>query len=350
MILIERVNLNHEIRTYFLSLGKACNLQCVYCHQGDGKPCFGKEDIMPSPRDVIKYFPREGNYRVVLYGGEPMLYWDFIVPFVSLMKERNPNIEFSMPTNGTLLTIERAKKINELGIAVGLSHDGKYFESTRRTKDILKINPDPFLTLQNRNISAVASKLNYDFYDIWGYFEEFKHKHGLQNRESIHIQVVKDVEGNTPGDLLIYNMPEYEQMLDKVFDNLYLSITKGDFSSYELMQYLPMIETLNWRLKSPNVKGVWCGADTQVCHMDVYGNLFPCHNSSKTFGNLKNIGIQAGGYNPNLNSTECKNCSAYIICGGGCPVSSDENRRAMCYTMYHQIVRLIDILDKVKGG
>lgn len=326
-------------------------MRCIYCHQGQEKtafiPCL--ESDIPSPYVVAEYFPEEGKYQIVLYGGEPMLYWDFIVLFVEIMKMRNPNVEFNMPTNGTLLTVERAKKINELGIKVGLSHDGKYFEQTRRTKDVLLINPEPYLTLEKRNIGAVASRINPDFYDIWDYFEEFRIKHGLPNKEYIHIQVVKDVEGNTSSDLLINNMPEYESMLDRVFSNLYANIVTGNIDCYEFMQYLPFIETLKWRLESPEVKGVWCGADTQVCHIDVYGNMFPCHNASKSFGNRKEIGIHAGGYNPNLNDEKCVNCRAYTICGGGCPMASPENRESMCYTMYHQISRLMNMLEKLKG-
>lgn len=340
-----------NIKTYFLILGKSCNLQCIYCHQGEDKPIFSpcREQDIPAPSVVIEYFPKGGNYQIVLYGGEPMLYWEFIVPFVELMKERNPNVNFSMPTNGTLLTVEKAKKINELGINVGLSHDGKYFEQTRRTKDVLLINPEPYLMLEKRNIGAVASRLNHDFYDIWDYFEEFKIKHGLPNREFIHIQVVKDVEGNTPQNLLINNMPEYEQMLDKVFHNLYNDIRKNNFDGYEFMQYIPLIKTLDWRLKEPKIKGIWCGADTQVCHIDVHGNMFPCHNASTSIGNRKDIGIHAGGYNPNINDEKCVNCCAYTICGGGCPMASPENRDSMCYTMYHQISRLMNMLEKLKG-
>jgi len=339
------------IRTYFLILGKSCNLQCIYCHQGEDKPLFSpcREQDIPALDTVAEYFPKEGNYHIVLYGGEPMLYWNFIVPFVELMKERNPRVSFSMPTNGTLLTVEISKKINELGINVGLSHDGKYFEQTRKTKDILLVNPDPYLTLKNRSISAVASRINPDFYDIWEYFEDFKIENGLQSREHVLIQVVKDVEGNTPNNLLINNMPEYELMLDRVFDNLYKDIINEKFDGYEFMQCIPLIKTLNYRLKSPTVKGVWCGADTQVCHIDVYGNMFPCHNASTSIGNRKDIGIHAGGYNPNINDEKCVNCRAYTICGGGCPMASPENRESMCYTMYQQISRLMDMLEKLKG-
>jgi len=341
----------NNIRSYFLTLGRACNLQCVYCHQGDSKPSLStcREQDIPDPAVVTEYFPKEGHYKIVLYGGEPLLYWDFLVPFVELMKERNPNVDFNMPTNGTLLTIEKAKKINELGIKVGLSHDGKHFEQTRKTKDILQVNPEPYLTLDKRNIGAVVSRINPDFYDVWDYFEEFKIKHGLAQKEFVHIQVVKDVEGNTPHELLINNMPEYELMLDKVFDHLYQDILANKFEGYEFMQYAPLIQTLNWRLKKPELKGVWCGADTQVCHIDVYGNMFPCHNSTKTIGNRKDLGILAGGYNPNIDNEKCINCRAYTICGGGCPMASPENRESMCYTMYHQITRLMDMLKKLTG-
>lgn len=344
--------MSNKITKYFLILGKSCNMKCIYCHQGENKPCYSPLEISnyPDPKTVAGYFPKEGKYKITLYGGEPLLYWDFIVPFVETIKSINPDIEIGMPSNGLLLTVDKAKKLNELDVSLGLSHDGKYYEQTRGVRDILKINPEPYLMLNKRNIGAVVSRINYNFYDVWEYFEEFKIKHGLPNREYVFIQPIKDVEDNTPEELLIYNMPEYEAMLDMVFSNLKNYIKDGSYkNSYEWMQYEPMAKTLLWRLQNPEIHGVWCGADTQVCHIDVYGNLYYCHNVAKPYANINDVGIKPGGYNPYLNDKKCVNCPVYIICGGGCPVSAPHKRKYMCYVKYNEMIRFLNMIHELKN-
>lgn len=341
--------MNLPIRKYFLILGKACNLRCIYCHQGEDKPVYSDSvDIAPS--DVARYFPTEGEYKIVFYGGEPLLYFDSFVAIAEAIKERNPQALLSTITNGTLLTVRRAKILNELGITVGVSHDGKFFEQTRGVRDFLKVNPDPFLTLERRNVGAVTCRVNYNFYDVWDYFDEFKQKHGLPSREYVHIQVVKDVEGNTAEQLLIKDMPEFEKMLDTVFSRLGTAIKECNWDRWEFRQYQPMLQTMHWRLNSPGrPMGAWCGADTQVCHIDVAGNLYPCHNVPVPNGHVSKSGPLAGEYNPFVTDPKCTSCPAYVYCGGGCPVSSPENRGAMCYTVYQQVTRLLSILEDLKG-
>ncbi len=344
-----------QIKRYFISLGKACNMHCIYCHQGGDKPVCPALHVenadVQKIRDIVSYFPKTGKYAVTLYGGEPLLYWDTIVRLVDALRNNNPDIKIGMPTNGLLLTTSKALKLNELDVMVGLSHDGPVFEKTRRSKDILKINPEPFLTLNTRSISAVVSKLNWNFYDVWEYFDEFSLKHnccGPVRKENIQIQIAKDVENNTPEELLILDMPEFEQMLDKVFDNLENHIRNKEFTSYEYQQYRGFIETLNLRLKEPDKIGIWCGADKQVAHLDMEGNLYVCHNVAKPYGNVRNFKeIKPGGYNPYLYDSKCIACPAYIICGGACPVAHPDKRKYTCYFMYQQVTRLFNMLHNL---
>jgi uncharacterized protein len=333
------------INKYYLMIGKACNLSCIYCHQGLHN--VRDNDITVNPKKVASYFPQTGKYTVMLYGGEPLLYWDYIQRLAVSLKERNPNVNLRTITNGTLLTVNTAKKLNELGISVGVSHDGYKFEETRRTKDFLKSNPEPYLTLEKRSISATASKINYNFYDVWKYFEEFRIKNGLASRENCHIEVICDVEGNTDVNLLMKDMPKFEQMLDKVFLNLEKAIKGNDFSSYEYRQYRPMLESLNYRLQHPSMIFSRCGADSQVCHIDIHGNLYPCHNMGNPNGHIAISGIQPGRYNPYKDLAKCQTCIAYVLCGGGCIATSQTVHSYECYARYHQVVRLLNLLQKL---
>lgn len=324
-------------------------MRCIYCHQGQDKPAFCSIDQV-DPQKVGSYFPREGRCRVTLFGGEPLFDFDYFCRVADAIKNRNPKAELNTITNGTLLTTDRAKTLNSLGMAVGLSHDGYNYERTRRTKDILKIDPEPYLTLDARSISATSSRINYDFYDIWDYFEEFTIRHDLKRRESCHIEVVKDVEGNTDENLLILDMPEWEKMLDKVFFNLEEQIKQGDCNGYEFMQYWPLILSLNYRIQTPGAICANCGADKNTCHIDIHGNLYPCHNMIRSDGHVDITGARAGGYNPYIDSERCGNCAAFILCGGGCIATPPHKFKYSCYTYYQQIIRMLAMLNRLQSS
>lgn len=332
------------MRRYTLILDKACNKHCLYCHQGKNKP-VALENI-PTPEEVVRYFPNDGIYEIVLYGGEPLLHWDFIENFCKIIRSRKQEIKLTLSTNGTLLTVARAKKLNELDVHVSLSHDGRRHRITRQYEDLLQVNPEPYLTLNSRSISATCCSLNPNFYDIWNYFEDFKNKHGIEKREQIVIQLCKDVEGNTPIELLVYNNSEFEEMLDTVFKNLKIDLINGVFNSYEVMQYWSMIQRIKTNLDNLDAISVWCGMDREVCDIDVFGNIYSCHNQRLPFGQLGSVEL-AGECSKYRNDIYCHECIAYIYCGGGCHVASEESRKYTCYTTRQQVERLLNVLQNI---
>lgn len=329
------------IRRYTLILDKACNKNCLYCHQGSCKPNPMKR--MPNPKDVVNYFPKVGYYEIVLYGGEPLLHWEFLIEFCTIIRGRGQEIKLTIPTNGTLLTLNKAKILNDLYVNVVLSHDGRHHCATRRYNDLLIVNPDPYMALNSRSIASTCCSLNPNFYDVWDYFEEFRIKHGLEKRENVLIQLCKDVEGNTPEELFIYNNKEFEEMLDKVFAKLEFDILRGVFNSYEVLQYWSMIQRIKANLDAPGSVSVWCGMDREVCDLDVFGNVYSCHNQKVSIGAV-NVVPPTGERSKYKNDPYCSDCSAYIYCGGGCPVASPTSRRYTCYTTRQQVERLLGVL------
>jgi uncharacterized protein len=328
-------------------LGKACNLNCIYCFQGQEKPLACDTEV--APEKVASYFPQDGTYNIVFFGGEPLLYFDYIAAIAEELKERNPNVSLGTITNGTLLTVAKAKRLNELGFGVGVSHDGYAFETTRRTKDFLKYNPEPYLTLKKRSISATVTAINPNFYDIWDYFEEFSQRNGT-SRENINIGIVCDIDNITEQRLIINNNRDFESMLDRVFANLGQAIKRQDFTAYEFVHYLPMLRILNDRISNPENISAWCGADRYVCHIDTRGNLYHCHNSGRPNGHISREGVQPGRYNPYIGTKKCRECPAFLCCGGGCVACSPETHEAQCYVQYQQVSRMLALLEKLKDG
>lgn len=325
-------------------------MKCSYCIQGGHENRIEPKISNNEIKELVKLFPKSGTCELVYFGGEPLLYWDYIVRFTEEIKEHNPNILISTVSNGLLLTKERAKKLNEIGVHFKLSHDGPFFEQARGIKDILITNPEPYLMLEKRGISATASKFNYNFYDIWGYFNDFVIKHGLKKKETVYIKHIEDADNNTSEKLFIYNMPEFEAMLDKVFFNMEKQILSNNFNEYEFQQYARYFYSLNYRIQDPlNRICAMCGGDRCAAHIDVRGNIYRCHNVEEHYTTVKKEGvILPGNYNPYINTTTCIECPAYILCGGGCCVCDESKKKYSCYVTQQEFSRLIGLLGNIE--
>ena len=127
-----------DVKKFYLMLGTACNMHCRHCIQ---TPIKGNnfnltsldmdERVASLAENYIKFCvnynlpPKNKPYYMYFWGGEPLLYWNFIKKYVVKMTEkydmlRNRNIRFRMTTNGTLLTDEMIDFFNKYqGLGIG---------------------------------------------------------------------------------------------------------------------------------------------------------------------------------------------------------------------------------------
>ncbi|MFH0994234.1 MAG: radical SAM protein [Pseudomonadota bacterium] len=129
-----REKMSHELGQMLLEISQDCNLNCHYCTFSgcyDGhrihNPALMSSATMKKAVDFL--FSRSDSRHEVtctLYGGEPLLNFTLIKELVtycgSLFKERS--CRFSMTTNGTLMTEERAQFFCKHGFEVTVSLDG----------------------------------------------------------------------------------------------------------------------------------------------------------------------------------------------------------------------------------
>ncbi len=124
--------LNPNLRVSVI-LGMACNFACLYCYEGSlkGAAAMGDEVAEQLAALLLARFAAAGKKRLTLdfYGGEPLLY----VPRIrSLAGRLNPAIEalggrfeFTLVSNGSLLTRTLAEELVELGLSgVKVTLDG----------------------------------------------------------------------------------------------------------------------------------------------------------------------------------------------------------------------------------
>lgn len=110
-----------------------CNFSCSYCFQTKEK-LYMKRSTLEKAIPFFYPFLNE-NARVAFFGGEPMLAFEHIKYAVSLIadleKTGRKNLEYSMTTNGSLITGESLDFFDSYGFFLMLSFDGVDHEINR---------------------------------------------------------------------------------------------------------------------------------------------------------------------------------------------------------------------------
>jgi sulfatase maturation enzyme AslB (radical SAM superfamily) len=311
-------------------------MQCIYCQQGTGAKAHVPFQF-PTADEVAGYFPRHGDCEVRFFGGEPLLYFDYAMEVARSLRKRNAEIRLSVITNGTVLTAERVEVLNAMNFKVIVSHDGPMHCQTRGGVDFLVTKPEVYLGIKKLIFSATASKINFDFYKIWAYFEDFKQRHGLKDVD-VKINIVRDVNGNTPEELLICEYKPFENMLDKVFFNLEDKLEVGDFiRSYEWKQFGEWFSRIICILTNPATPKRWCQESGKANNVDIYGRRYFCRNAMIQYDEDRN---------PYSKTANCKKCEIFMLCGGGCGVVSERCKKYDCYVMKQVFRRAFPLLLK----
>ncbi|MCX6582952.1 MAG: radical SAM protein [Candidatus Aminicenantes bacterium] len=117
-----------------LEVTEQCNLRCGYCiYNPDYKEnrSHGKSDMSTDVAEKALIYLKEHSYKqdkvgITFYGGEPLLAFPLIEWCVAYSKQlfKNKKIDFSITTNGTLLTQEMAQFFRKNNFLVLLSIDG----------------------------------------------------------------------------------------------------------------------------------------------------------------------------------------------------------------------------------
>lgn len=116
-----------------LEVGTVCNFLCRYCYVGEcgAQPPADKQELSPEElRDVIAQAQSLGARKIILLGGEPMLY-DFTPALCDWMRGRGLAVELF--TNGSNVTAAMADRLFRLGVHVVL----KWHSSDPRVQDWL---------------------------------------------------------------------------------------------------------------------------------------------------------------------------------------------------------------------
>jgi sulfatase maturation enzyme AslB (radical SAM superfamily) len=254
-------------------LGHACNYSCSYCLQKDiGNP-DERQKIETTDKFILDLEKLNWSSveKVDLWGGEPFLYWNTMVPLMRHFDRHN--LTWFISTNGSALQQKHVDFFASLKstVEIGLSHDALAHERLRGPEVLIK-KVEILKMMQSApnikfGINTVISDSNFDLFEINDFFYNYltennldKSKFGLgfilgrnhdyENTHNSAMHVISDE--NLPKFkkiLKTYIEKGIEQTLKKV-DNKILnnSLLFGptgvfDFAKSMRSQVLPTITT-----------------------------------------------------------------------------------------------------------
>lgn len=259
-ILVLRKN---PLRYVDFNITSACNLKCQHCFATVFKRNNRRKMQIEDYRRVMKQANRLGAVNFSFQGGEPLLF----PQLEELIKAAAPykNV-ISVTTNGTLLSIERAKKLKKIGVDIfTISLDSMNAEE----HDSFRNKPGTFeKTLKgieaaleagcNVTIGTVLSHQNIRTEGIERLFEWVCHRHLTL---CLALAVPAGEWANNFDILLTEEDMAYLQTLQKKYPYV-----RTDFEA----------NYLKWG----------CGAIKEILYITPFGDVLPCPYIHISFGNI----------------------------------------------------------------
>lgn len=315
-----------SLQSISINVTQVCNLACTYCAAG-GDGTYGDpvkkisvDRTIPQLKMLMEKAQAGSLFQINFLGGEPLLYADGIRVIAevarTLADRMNIRVQFSMVTNGTLLTESNIALINDLQAAVTVSIDGDATVNDQRRPslsgkgvtekvvagiqrlvaqrtDLVRVGvsgvfgPD-HLALQEA--WQFYCRLGVDFYDF-----SFDHEKG------------SEADSQT-----------FAAKLNQIARQAYFQ--GGEAELRKIVIFDKYFDRLDRQTRITN----HCGAGSSYVAVDAKNQVAACHwligKPSEVIGNHKGIveSRTAEFSKSQIEKAGCNTCWAKYLCGGGC--------------------------------
>lgn len=321
------------VRAFSLAIAQKCNLGCTYCYAEGGdfgaKPKIMPDDVAAAAvQRLLNGAETGGNVRLAFLGGEPLTNRAGLRRATELAERmaatRNIRVDFSLTTNGTLLTEDDAEFLAAHAFSVTVSLDGvgdfhdrlRPFRNGRGSFDRIARRLNPLFERQDRiNLSARVTVT----------------PHNLSLVETLH--GLAALGFSSVGFSPVLNSPtgRGEMSQDHLASMLGQMIACGrEFEDHLVAGRLHPFANLATALRELH-RGTHrpypCGAGAGYLGVSADGELAACHRfvneHEGAFGNVSD-GMRQDRQTAWLSERHvdrqepCKSCWARYLCGGGC--------------------------------
>ena len=330
-----------------IQLGLNCNYGCDYCNQKH-VPHAGQtnaDDIAPFLAQLPTWLTPKDQFSIEFWGGEPLVYWKTLKPLAEDLRARYPQAQFSIITNGALLTAEKNEWLDSLGFSVGISHDGPAHET--RGEDPLEdpVARDGILDLFRRlhpqrrvTFNTMIHRKNVDRAALQHFFRELTGAEDVCIGEGGIIDAYDDA-----GMALLFQEGEHYMARAKMFADL------GNQQATNFVgvrdRIVELIQSIAEGRKAKSL-GQKCAMDRDDhIAVDLKGNVLTCQNVSSVAvapnGQPHLLGHVSELASVELKSAthwsfrdDCKTCPVLQLCKGSCMFLEGDNFAASCESSY----------------
>lgn len=318
----------------------ACNLDCIYCYDKLNHVDYNKEDekfeqkIDEIVRNIEKVLiNKDCKSLIIFHGGEPLL----IQPktYEKLIKKLlkiNPNLAFSIQTNGTGITEEFIELFKKYKINVGISLDG--CNEKQNCNRIYKNGKNSFDIVMKKINMLNKSKVNFGIVmtvskECIGHEKEL---YEFIAENNLHCNI-RPAFGEAEESYVMTD-DEYYSFFKNMFE-LWIS---DEESRVSLKQIKEIYDEFARNLEPSNIiKGCTakCNCFEDYISLDIYGNIYSCNRTYKKpefyYGNIneteyyeiyKKMQQANNQHKEFIENSECKDCEIYEDCKGGCPANA----------------------------
>lgn len=338
--------LEKRFRKIYVTLGFACNFNCLYCVQDEGYSRCDCDRTVPALSErLLRYldtYSYEGT-ELVFWGGEPLMYFDSIK---KIIERYGGKFKYGFVTNGSLLTEEIVRYLEGKQITFALSHDGYATQKTRRV-DVLEDPAIKDLLLHSPSFGGFASVYsaeNSSYLKLLHYYRE----QGFKGKP-VQVDMIYNTK-DTPEQCRLSRIPSetYEMALKAVLRNFY----RPDVNPIAVQRLLHM----NGQIERADLVcgcNVMCATCKDMLNLDYDGNVYVCHNSTYKLGTVEDSydAIYQGycDYLKGYFTPKCKDCDINGLCSGACLLLTEKGQEDYCRIRHVEIATILAWLEEMKG-
>jgi len=341
-----------NVRRLKIQLGMSCNYECTYCSQRFvERPIAGTPDkidgFIARLQAAIEFNDGGDGVRVEFWGGEPLVYIKTLQPLAEKLRVVLPKAQFSIITNGSLLTRPIVDWLDDMGFIVSISHDGPgqhvrgpdpIDDGSDETKDGIRYCFEKIFKKGKGSFNAMVNAQNQSRMKIQEWFEERFGKDIPPIGEGGFIDSYD--EG---GQSLCLNSKQAH------FDYRKLTLKEivgGELRFQHIDNKMGGILQGVMNAQQIRVQDIKCGiSDESTLIVDMEGNVITCQNVSANQiapnGESHNVGslddLAAVKLNTITHWTDrphCRRCPVLSMCRGSCTFLQDENFYKSCESSY----------------
>ena len=366
----EPLSKSKNVQILKIQLGLSCNYSCSYCSQrfvdrADETSMKHVESFMKKLEHLE--FDEKKGLKIELWGGEPLVYWKTIQPLVAALKEKFfdwlKKPQFSMITNGSLLTYEISDWLMLNDFSIAISHDGPGqhvrgpdpLDDPKKREVILKLyhRLKPYGRI---SFNSMLNGSNVSRKEVFDWFVNLTGDKNVSLGEGGLIDAY-DVDGLSN---MLTTKEDHFKFRRQAFNDIFS--TQGDIGFFGVLQKIDSFTKSVLGHTHADFVGQKCGMDDEhILAVDLRGDVVTCQNVSSVSEAMNGMSHKAGNITDMdsvkirtgthwKNRPDCAGCPVLHLCQGACLFLEGEYWQKSCANAYSDAMALFALsIEKMTG-